>query len=221
MRQRDGKGGGGSSDAGFANLLLERVRLGMAAVSGDGTVLTANGGFRGLVGSGRGLVLGRDNRVAAAVPEQTILLRRAIAAACEGDGARCVVVRGPEQRRPLIARVEKLTEWPQSGPIAAMFVSDPGWPVELEAPLVATLFQLTAAEARLAEALAKGMTLDEVAAACSISKCTVRAQLRQVFAKTGTCRQAQVVRLILSSALHMVALRHDDAEQVPSPRHTP
>jgi DNA-binding CsgD family transcriptional regulator len=57
-------------------------------------------------------------------------------------------------------------------------------------------FDLTPAEARLAAHLASGATLQAVAERLGISKETARNQLKMVFAKTGTNRQAQLVALL-------------------------
>jgi DNA-binding CsgD family transcriptional regulator len=59
------------------------------------------------------------------------------------------------------------------------------------------LFGLTPAEARLARALAQGMTLDDYAKDCGLRRPTVKTQLMGVFAKTGTKRQVDLVRLIM------------------------
>ena len=61
------------------------------------------------------------------------------------------------------------------------------------------LFGLTEAEAWLAVMLARGLSLDESAAELGVTRNTARAQLRSVFSKTGVGRQAELVRLILSS----------------------
>lgn len=58
------------------------------------------------------------------------------------------------------------------------------------------LFGLSAAEARLARALCQGNSLEEYANDQGLKLPTVRTQLRSVFAKTGTERQAALVRLI-------------------------
>lgn len=60
-----------------------------------------------------------------------------------------------------------------------------------------TRFRLTAAEARVATAIAEGLSIREVAERVSVSVHTVRAQLGTIFAKTGTHRQADLVRLLL------------------------
>ena len=58
------------------------------------------------------------------------------------------------------------------------------------------LFGLTAAEGNLAAMLASGKTLNESADALGISKETARSQLKGVFFKTETNRQAELVALL-------------------------
>jgi DNA-binding CsgD family transcriptional regulator len=60
------------------------------------------------------------------------------------------------------------------------------------------LFRLSPAEARLARALALGKTPEEFATECELSMATVRTQLRKVFEKTGTARQAELMKLLVS-----------------------
>jgi DNA-binding CsgD family transcriptional regulator len=59
-----------------------------------------------------------------------------------------------------------------------------------------TLHGLTRAEARLARALTAGLTLEEHARRQDVRPATARSQLLAVFAKTGTHRQSELVRLI-------------------------
>jgi DNA-binding CsgD family transcriptional regulator len=58
------------------------------------------------------------------------------------------------------------------------------------------LFGLTAAEARLAHGLAKGLSIEEYAKACGVTVTTARNQLRAVLGKTGYRRQQDLVRAL-------------------------
>jgi len=74
-----------------------------------------------------------------------------------------------------------------------------------EAPplsLLQGLFDLTAAEARLARALAGGQTLAEAAGSFGVQTGSLRTQLKGVFAKTGLSRQSDLVGLLGSITLH-------------------
>jgi DNA-binding CsgD family transcriptional regulator len=66
------------------------------------------------------------------------------------------------------------------------------------------LFDLTAAEARLAQLIACGDSVDEVAHKLCIKMTTARTQLAAIFAKTETRRQAKLVA-ILSRIAHLEA----------------
>lgn len=67
-------------------------------------------------------------------------------------------------------------------------------------PAVLTnLFDLTAAEARLAAALAKGLSVQEAAVACGITFGSARVYLERIFRKTGVNRQALLVAVLKSA----------------------
>lgn len=67
------------------------------------------------------------------------------------------------------------------------------------------LFDLTPAEGRLARAIFEGQTLREAARAWELSEQTLRGRLKAVFAKTGTSRQADLIRLLngINPTLHV------------------
>ncbi len=58
------------------------------------------------------------------------------------------------------------------------------------------LFGLSAAEARLARAICHGDSLEEYASDLGLKMPTVKTQLRSIFTKTDTDRQAALVRLL-------------------------
>jgi DNA-binding CsgD family transcriptional regulator len=69
------------------------------------------------------------------------------------------------------------------------------------AEVIQGLFDLTAAEARVAQAVAGGKTLESYAAASGVALGTVRSQLKAVFTKTGLARQADLVSLLAGTIL--------------------
>jgi DNA-binding CsgD family transcriptional regulator len=79
-----------------------------------------------------------------------------------------------------------------------VLIGDPDARLATPEQVVARLYGLTSSEARLAVAVASGDSLDGSAAAREISVSTVRQQMKQVFAKTGVRRQADLVRLLLT-----------------------
>ena len=60
-------------------------------------------------------------------------------------------------------------------------------------------YRLTPSETRVAMLIADGYTVKEIATALGVSVFTVRAHLRAIFAKTGTDRQASLVRVVLTA----------------------
>lgn len=68
--------------------------------------------------------------------------------------------------------------------------------IPVSARLLQELYGLTNAETRLAEKLASGQSLVEISNVTRVSKETVRVHLRNLFDKTGTHRQAQLVSLV-------------------------
>ena len=61
-----------------------------------------------------------------------------------------------------------------------------------------SIFGLTPAQAKLALHLVAGETLRSAAVKLSISYETARTCLKKIFRKTGTCRQAELVLIILT-----------------------
>jgi DNA-binding CsgD family transcriptional regulator len=78
------------------------------------------------------------------------------------------------------------------------------FPVPSEARL-RLLLDLTAAEARLAQLLASGDTLEQVAQKLGVKLTTARSQLAVIFSKTGIRRQTKLVA-ILSRLAHLERL---------------
>jgi DNA-binding CsgD family transcriptional regulator len=79
-----------------------------------------------------------------------------------------------------------------------VFVTDPERRATVAGRQLVELFGLTPAEAQLAVALLAGKRLARIAAERGVQLPTVRNQLRAVLAKTGTGRQAELVRLLAS-----------------------
>jgi DNA-binding CsgD family transcriptional regulator len=68
------------------------------------------------------------------------------------------------------------------------------------------LFDLTPAEARVARGIAAGKTIDELADEAGLAALTVRNQLKSVFRKTGVSRQADLVGILVGSALNFPSI---------------
>jgi len=84
-------------------------------------------------------------------------------------------------------------------PAVCVVITDPEDQRPLPGHRLQAAFGLTAAEARLAALLASGEELRSAAAKLGITYGTARARLAQIFQKTETCRQGQLIRLLLTT----------------------
>lgn len=80
----------------------------------------------------------------------------------------------------------------------AIFVADPNAGRLHDPEVLGAVYSLTHSEAELVRLLAQGMTLEEAAEARGVSMNTARSHLKRSFAKTGTSRQGELVRLVIS-----------------------
>jgi DNA-binding CsgD family transcriptional regulator len=129
------------------------------------------------------------------------LLRRAMET-LQADGAgsnRSFPVRGPDAQVALIAHVVPIRRSARdlfSQSVGVLILMPAKTPQAPSVELVQSLFDLTAAEARVARSLTMGQTVDEIASEKGVSSHTVRTQVRGVLEKTGSRRQADVIALL-------------------------
>ena len=176
--------------------LLDYLRMGVILVDDRGRVSYANRSAAELLGVEAGLSdLGGGDRDA-----RTDALFRTVRSEGEDDAG---IYRHPADGRPLQMLESKL-DWPDDLNISgrrfrtALFIGDPkertGDPFEN----LGGMYGLTPAESRLAWLLVGDRTLAETAAQLGIKLSTARTVLKRVLAKTGTRRQASLVRLMLA-----------------------
>ena len=129
------------------------------------------------------------------------LLRRAMETLqADGGGSnRSFPVRGPDAQVALIAHVVPIRRSARdlfSQSVGVLILMPAKTPQAPSVELVQSLFDLTAAEARVARSLTMGQTVDEIASENGVSSHTVRTQVRGVLEKTGSRRQADVIALL-------------------------
>jgi DNA-binding CsgD family transcriptional regulator len=111
-------------------------------------------------------------------------------------------VRRQAGQRPLTLMLMPLEQTIEPGikqaPVALLFIGDPERSVSFDQTRIARLYGLSRAESRVAALLASGKRLEEVAEALDIAYETVRKHLKQIFGKTGTYRQAELVRMLVT-----------------------
>jgi DNA-binding CsgD family transcriptional regulator len=82
-----------------------------------------------------------------------------------------------------------------------VFIVDPEQRHEGASSLFGQTYRLTLAERQILDRLAGGEVPAEIARTMKIAMATVRTHLHRLFEKTGTRRQAELIKLYLESAL--------------------
>ena len=196
---------------------LDRLAFGVILVDRHARVVLANHAAEAMLALGEGIRADASG-LRAATAAQTTNLRRLIA--CTADHA-CIAGRGgalrldrPSMARPLSVLVAPIGiaaeggSWlPEPRPAAIVFVADPELRHRPPASHLREIYGLTAAEAAVAGSIAKGQGVKDAAEALGIAPSTLRWHLQRVFEKTGTARQAELVRLVE----HLGAVMGNDA----------
>ena len=184
---------------------LDHLPFGVILIDAEGRVLLLNRAAEAVIAAADGLTV-REGMLIAATSDETRALGRLVAeAAATGAGAGtspggAIALSRPSMFTPLPVLVAPLAgQWTLPATrraAAAVFVTDPERCATVAGRQLVELFGLTAAEAQLAVALLAGKRLTRIAAERGVQLPTVRNQLRAVLAKTGTGRQAELVRLL-------------------------
>lgn len=181
--------------------LVEHWRHGCVIISALGHVLYANRVASEIAGARDGLSLGSRGLRAAS---DDAALQHLIHQACTGDrhGPRSssrIAVSRDSGRKPYSVQVMPLRSRNAVFSTAAALVlivdserTAPPSPEDLQ-----KLYDLTPAEAEVAIRVLKGRGLQSVADELCVTRSTVRVHQQRVFEKTGTHRQAELVRLLL------------------------
>lgn len=177
---------------------LDRLPVGVIVVDATGHALFMNRRGAALCAAEDGLSLDGGRQVRTAFPAETASLHRAVAETLAGGGTAALSISRPSLKRPLSVLIGPLPRPPAAGgPSAALYISDPDDLPLVPVEQLARLLDLTPSEARLAHSLALGHSVEEAAGLSEITVSTARTYLKQVFAKTGTARQAELVKLVL------------------------
>lgn len=187
--------------------VLDRLGFGIVLLAPDGSVLAANAFAAQLFKRRDGLTVMSGQLVATHRASGTALTRALRVAAHVHDGADaaapepCYLERG-NGAQPLSALVLPLPKGHDSFGVrraaVALLLSDPAVETRVPVERLRRRFQLTRSEARLACALMRGQRLRDAAEQAGLSYETARWYLKSTFQKTGTTRQAELVRMLLS-----------------------
>lgn len=150
------------------------------------------------------------NYLQAGEPDDEVLVANAIKATlggqrdADGEGASgSLKITAENPARSLYMLLKPIHDTPpEAGSPAAgiaIFLSADQLQRNVSIDAFAKLYNLSRAEVALVTELLDGVSIIEASAVLGISENTARAQLRSVFTKTGTHRQTDLIRLVLTS----------------------
>lgn len=180
---------------------IERFGVGMALVDAKGRCVYRNMAAEEAFAAGCGLALTPAQTFRCAVPDAQRTLQAALTLAARDalPAPQRIHVRDALGTIRFVLVVTMLRGDARSlgakgnDPCAAIFIHTPSLVPKAPDALLREAFLLTPAEARLAALLAMGADVAQCTNTLHVSLATIRTQLRSLFAKTGTHRQAELV----------------------------
>jgi DNA-binding CsgD family transcriptional regulator/PAS domain-containing protein len=184
---REGQAKPGSTE------ILDMLAAPVIATDPSGRILYMNERGEKMLERRACLTYARDGGLGAVQANDNDRLRAAIAAAGR-DKATTVMLHRVAGGLP-VAAVVAPSHAVSAQRHALIVISDPEARAAPER--LKELFDLSRAEAEVAAALASGRSLDEIAEDRGVAVSTLRVQLKSIYAKTSTNRQAELVSLIV------------------------
>jgi DNA-binding CsgD family transcriptional regulator/PAS domain-containing protein len=193
------------STAAAAVSALDAFEAAIVAVNGKGQVLMTNGKAEDILREQDGLLL-RGKQLAAKEPQETReldALVRSAAATGAGRGLHPggAMLLSRRKRRALRVSVIPFHSshiFTESAPCALIFLQDPEALPASRALALSSLYRLTPAECRLTDLLLQGLEVAAAATRMCITAGTARFMLKTILAKTGTHRQSELMRTLMS-----------------------
>ena len=187
--------------------LLDNPRIGVLELDRRGRILEGNDRARSLLRRGDGL-LDRNGMLRARAPADQVRLERLLGVALPASGAVAVsgsmLLARPSGLPPFVVHVKPVgVHQPDYGArhIAALaLIVEPGSQPRIDPGLVARTLGLTPMESRIAVWLAEGNSVRDMADATGHTKAAIYWHLQRIYQKHSISRQAELVRLVLSSA---------------------
>jgi DNA-binding CsgD family transcriptional regulator len=204
---------------------LDSLGAAVFLVEATSRIVHANIGARALLGS-RTVLRAADGTLTAceAGSARTLKLGVAAVAGGGGQGGRRLTVPLPASSGDhCIAHVSALSPRGSKPGVkqtggAMVLVHRLALELPPSSEVLAALYGLTAAEARVLQTIVEIGSVRETAAALGIAEATVKTHLHRLFGKTGATRQVDLVKLVAGLANPAAAGRHVSARmQHPSP----
>jgi DNA-binding CsgD family transcriptional regulator len=181
----------------FLAQIMEAAETGQCLLSGEGAVVFSNPRARSILADGDGLSVDTEQKLVIDTPR---------------DAARWEEILQIGVGRLLITRLSgahpyRAHLFPLVTEDAAvrlyrflLVLHDPANAPAHSVQAIQELYRLTDAETQVLQALAAGKSVEEIATQRGNAPATVRTQLKALYRKTNTSRQAELLRLVLPAA---------------------
>jgi DNA-binding CsgD family transcriptional regulator len=185
--------------------VADRSVTGMLLLERNGQVKFANKAARAMADAGAFLL--RSGQIEIPDRNEDAAFQRLVAGAAgaigDFDAPRGGVIRlarpsGGASYSVTVAPVKREASWAGNEPMALVLIADPDLTPMPSREALNQLFGFSASETRVAERLMMGDNPEQAAAFLEVKISTVRWHLASMYRKTGTNRQAELVRLLLS-----------------------
>jgi DNA-binding CsgD family transcriptional regulator len=195
--------------------VLDQLPTAIVVVDADARPVMVNAAAEQILAMGDGMLV-NGKRLEALWHAERVRLAQLIASACtaangdpSGAGGHLTVTR-PSGFRPFLVIVSPLPRAyrDRSGrpqPVAAVVIKDPQAEPHASAASrreIAELYELTPAEGRLLNLILDDCGLFEAAERLGVSRNTARTHMKRIYVKTGTRRQAELVRRLAPLTSH-------------------
>jgi len=185
--------------------VLDALQVGLLVTNRRGQVMFVNRVAEDILRRGDGLTLVRD-QLRTARPEDSQRLASLIESAARttlglGEGSGGSLALQTSTGTPVTVLVSPCPRLGLLEPVAFVFISQPMGSVPIDEHHVVQRYGLTPAELKLLRALIDGKRLAEYADSADITLNTAKTHLKQLFTKTGSERQADVLRMFVGDAV--------------------
>jgi DNA-binding CsgD family transcriptional regulator len=187
--------------------VMDRLPVGVVLIDPKRQPVSTNRAADRILAVADGIAMGRNGPYATEHRDNDAL-QKLLASALhpeagkEIEGGGFVAISRPSGRRAYAVMVTPLLAAPPDSTsgdaVVSLWIADPESGSISATEVLESLYQLTAAEAELVRLLSQGFSLDEAARERGVTINTARSQLKQVFSKTDTRRQGELMRLVLT-----------------------
>jgi len=202
---------GESQTSNIGRVALDSMPFAVFVVSVDAEVLFTNAIAQALVERKECLSIGHDRVLRVSRPSETLSLHLAIAnvaASVPPTKGQALHFERTSGERPYYCAVQPFPEKSVVAPMqASVYVTDPEKAPLVSPEILSGLFDLTTSESKLLVHLVASGKLEQAAEDAGLTVSTARTYLKQIFSKTDTGRQGELIQMVLLSPA--IFAKHD------------